>query len=137
MSVWMAAGLEQSRDGHSEGQEAVSACECMLPPHHRARIWEHPCSFPQDDVLQLGGRGFSARSLLRQGLQNPPSWEAEGALLLAQVGWRLSRWEGGLLGSCCGSTEACKEERGRVDETPVFEVLSLKEKISFFAASQT
>lgn len=38
---------------------------------------------------------------------------------------------GGLLGGCCGSVEACKEERGGDDETPGLKVLSLKRKISF------
>lgn len=85
--------LREERGWALQRQAAVPACECTVPPHHRAGIWEPPCSFPWDDVLQSGGSGFSARSLLHQGLQNPPSWEAERALLLAQVGWRLSRWE--------------------------------------------
>lgn len=120
--------LRAERGWALQRRAAIPACECTVPPHCRAGIWECLCSFPRDDVLQSGGSGFSARSLLCQGLQNPPSQEAEGGLFFAQAGWRLSRWKGGLLGGCCGSMEACEEERDGDDETPVFEVLSLKEK---------
>lgn len=38
-------------------QVVISACECLVPLHSRAGIWD--CSFPQDDVLQSGRSGFS------------------------------------------------------------------------------
>lgn len=126
-------GLDSSRLRAELGGQAlrwraaILACECAVPPCCRAGIWEYPCSFPQDDVLQLGCSGFSVGCFCVRDSKTHlhRSQRRAGS---CQAGWRLSRWEGGLLGGCCGSMEACEEERDGDDETPVFEVLSLKEK---------
>lgn len=83
--------------------------------------------FPRDDVLQSGGSGFSARSLLCQGLQNPPSQEAEGGVLLAQAGWRLSGKEASLE-AVVGVWKRAKRREMEMMRLQSFEVLSLKEK---------